>query len=259
VDELAIGGDQPAGEVGDWPAPALRNGACLPKGAPAIPPAGPPSVRASALQRRHISHDIHHELGTITLLAALLSNARDVGPDSRARAELILQELNWLDQLHQAYEDTQRVPADGNWSDPAGTRLDLIASEVAGAIGLSCTTRVELRAEQLTARVEPLAYWRTLRNLLQNAVRAAGPSGTVAVRLTGEPGWAVTEVDDDGPGFTAVPSGPRSLGLAIVQDLVIAAGGSMEVRRSGLGGGCVRLRLPAARAQEGRTATGLVA
>jgi signal transduction histidine kinase len=256
VDELGIGGDQPDHEVRRRPAQAPLSGVCLPRDAP-IPSAAPPSIRAATLRRRQISHDIHHELGTISLLAALLSNARDVGPDSRARAELILRELSWLDQLHQAYEEAQ--PAVGSWSGPDGVRLDLIASEVAAAVGLSCTTRLELRAEELAARVEPLAYWRALRNLVQNAVRAAGPSGTVAVRLTGEPGWTVTDVDDDGPGFGALPPGPRSLGLGIVQDLAIAAGGAIELRQSRLGGGGVRLRLPAVSARTGRETAGMVA
>lgn len=257
VDELRTGGDQPECEDGSGAARTLLDDAWQSIEETLMSPTDPPPVRSGAARRRQISHDIHHQLGAISLLAALLSNARDVGPDSRARAELIVQELRWLDQLHQAYEDAQ--PADGGWSGPDGIRLDLIAGEVAAAAGLSRTTRIELRAEELAARVEPLAYWRALRNLVQNAVRAAGPSGTVAVRLAGEAGWAVTDVEDDGPGFGALPPGPRSLGLGIVQDLAIASGGRLELRRSNLGGGGVRLRLPAVRRRTGRGAAGLVA
>ena len=42
------------------------------------------------LRRRQLSHDIRHELGTIMMLASLLSCAEDVGPESRDRARHIL-------------------------------------------------------------------------------------------------------------------------------------------------------------------------
>jgi len=43
-------------------------------------------------------------------------------------------------------------------------------------------------------------------NLLNNAVQAVGPAGRVTVRSRQERGWAVVEVEDDGPG---IPEGLR--------------------------------------------------
>ncbi|OLE21848.1 MAG: hypothetical protein AUG44_26380 [Actinobacteria bacterium 13_1_20CM_3_71_11] len=82
--------------------------------------------------------------------------------------------------------------------------------------------------------------------MIGNAVRAAGPQGTVDVRVSAETGWAVAQVDDDGPGFGEIPPGFGSLGLGIVQDMVAGWGGELEIRRGVLGGCCVRLRQPVA-------------
>jgi signal transduction histidine kinase len=186
-------------------------------------------------------------MGTISLLATLLSTAPDVGPDSRARAVLILKEIRWLDQLQRAYEESLLAPADAGGRAPREkTRLDLVAAEVVETIRLSHTTLIEFRAEELTVFTDPLAFWRVLRNVVENAVRAAGPSGTVRVRISVEGGGAVTHVEDDGPGFSTAPPRPDSLGLEIVQDLASGWGGGLEIRRSRLGGGSVRLRIPIA-------------
>jgi signal transduction histidine kinase len=195
--------------------------------------------------RRQISHDIYHELSTIMLLASLLGSAPELDPDTRERARQILGETRWLHQLHRAYEDSvsstyRRRPA---VAEPV--RLDLLAGEVVGAMQLSTLTRLGFSAAEAWARVDRLAFWRTLRNLVGNAVRAAGIDGHVEVRITAVEGWVVAEVDDDGPGFGAVPAGRASLGLGIAQELATAWGGELEIARGVLGGCCVRLRLPA--------------
>jgi signal transduction histidine kinase len=194
--------------------------------------------------RRQISHDIHHELSTIMMLASLLSTASDVGPDSRERARQLLGETRWLHQLHHAYEESivsndSALPAS---AEPA--RIDLLAAEVVAAMQLSTLTRIGFDVQEAWAHVDRLEFWRGLRNLVGNAVRAAGADGHVEVRITTDEGWAVAEVDDNGPGFGAVPAGRASLGLGIVQDLASTWGGELQIRRGVLGGCCVRLRLP---------------
>jgi signal transduction histidine kinase len=193
--------------------------------------------------RRQLSHDIHHELSTIMLLASMLSTAPDVGADSRNRARQILGETRWLDQLHRAYDNS--LGADGTTAPMAEpVRLDLLGAEVVGAMQLSTFVQISFTGTPVWARVDRLAFWRALRNLVGNAVRAAGPEGEVETRVEAEDGWAVVHVDDNGPGFGAVPPGTASLGLGIVQDLAAAWGGELEIRRGVLGGCGVTLRLP---------------
>jgi signal transduction histidine kinase len=196
--------------------------------------------------RRQISHDIRHELSTIMLLASMLSSAADIGPESRDRARHILGETRWLDRLHRAYDESLSADEEPGLPVPAPIRLDAFAAEVVETTRLSTFTRINFFAKEAWAHVDQLAFWRALRNLVGNAVRAAGSDGAVEVSVYHLAGWAVAQVDDDGPGFGAIPAGTASLGMGIVQDLAAAWGGELEIRRGVLGGCCVRLRLPAA-------------
>jgi signal transduction histidine kinase len=199
----------------------------------------------SVRTRQQISHDIHHELGTIMLLATLLMDAPELGPDSRRRARLILGETRWLEQLHRAYDSTEARRG----SQPeriAPIRIDEVGVEVVEALRLSTLGTINLSTVPVCARVSRLALWRALRNVLDNAVRAAGPDGTVGVEIWAEDGSVIMQVDDDGPGFGAGDAGRNSLGLHIVQDFVASAGGQFEIRRGFMGGCCLRLQVPEA-------------
>ena len=215
---------------------------------PTVPIELPEQTR---LRRRQISHDIHHELGTIMMLASLLTCANDVGPHSRERGQQILGEARWLDQLHRAYEET--VPDPGNPEAPTlsePVRLDLLAGEVVAAMKPGAVTRINFACTETWTHADRLSCWRALRNVLGNAIRAAGPDGHVDVQIRAEDGWAVAQIDDDGPGFGSIAPGLGSLGLGIVQDLVAVHGGELQIRHRVLGGCCVLLRLHAASPRE---------
>ncbi len=209
---------------------------------------GGPATGDSLLRRlrqRKLSHDIRHELATIMLLASLLESAPDVGPDSRQRARQILGETRWLEQLQRAYDSTVSPYEEQVSSNVELIPLHIFAAEVLRAVRLSTSTATSLTAEEAWVRAERLACWRVLRNMVDNAVRAAGPNGQVDVRVENQAGWVMIRVDDDGPGFGAVPPGSDSLGLDIVQEFAIAAAGHLEIGRSVLGGCRVGLGMPA--------------
>ncbi len=195
-------------------------------------------------RRRQLSHDIHHELGTIMMLASLVSTSDDVGPQSQERARQILGETRWLDQLQRAYEDCAQEPDDTLPTSVEAIALDAVAREVVAAMRLSTATRITVVSQPAFARADRLAFWRAVRNLIDNAVRAAGPTGHVEVSLYAEAGWAVIQVDDDGPGFGAAKPGLGSLGLGIVQDMTAAWGGHLQIRHRARGGASVRMLLP---------------
>jgi signal transduction histidine kinase len=193
----------------------------------------------AALRRRQLGHDIDHQLATIMLLASLIDTADDVGPVSRLRARQIIGEGRWLERLHRAYTEP---PTDH--TEPV--RLDLVAGEVVAAARLATTTAIDLDVEESWVYAERLACWRVLRNLVGNAVRAAGPAGRVRVRVVDDGRWAAAFVDDDGPGFGAALPGRQSLGLGIAHEFAAVWDGDLEIHRGELGGCRARLRLRAA-------------
>jgi signal transduction histidine kinase len=205
---------------------------------------GPQRVgRRDAVHRRQVAHDIRHELSTIMLLASVVQRAADVGPDSRARVAQIIAEARWLEELISAYE--QRPASAGPETGPP-TPLDVVAGEILQPIRMSSRARIRLEATSVGARVDRLALWRVLRNIVGNALAAAGEGGEVVVRVYELDGCAVVDVDDDGPGFDPGRAGGTSLGLTIIADLVQRWGGRLTIGRGSLGGCGVRLSVPAA-------------
>jgi signal transduction histidine kinase len=200
---------------------------------------------ATDWRRQQLSHDIRHELATVMMLASLLVSGHDVGPDGRRRASQLLEEARWLLELQNAYQDSA---ADGDAAVPPSLepiRLDVCARQTVAALELSSPTTIELDTSEVWATADRLAFWRALRNIVGNAVRAAGPAGRVILRVERSDRWAAVQVDDDGPGFGAACSGIASMGLDIVYESVASCGGNLEIRRGALGGCCVRLSLPA--------------
>jgi signal transduction histidine kinase len=189
--------------------------------------------------REQLSHDIRHELGTVMMLASLLADSLDVGSAGRRRADQLVVEARWLAALQDAVDDAATAPV----LEPI--RVDLCAGQTVAVLELSCATAIDLTASAVWAVADKLALWRALRNIVGNAIRAAGPAGRVAVRVEQVGDWAVAQVDDNGPGFGAACSGIASMGLDIVYQSVASCGGQLEIRRGDLGGCCVRLRLPA--------------
>jgi signal transduction histidine kinase len=101
---------------------------------------------------------------------------------------------------------------------------------------------------------------RALDNLLHNALRHAGPAGTVTIRVAATGGRAEVRVRDGGRGVPAAdreaifipgvrgsaPEGEGSgLGLAIAREIAEAHGGTLTLDPAGPGA-CFRLRLPLA-------------
>src|SRR6266536_1603526 len=90
------------------------------------------------------------------------------------------------------------------------------------------------RPVQLLADVVLLR--RAVINLLDNAVRAAGPAGVVVAWVQPSRAGAVIQVDDSGPGLGNAPRGRASLGLGIVRECADAHRGSLVFGTSPLGG-----------------------
>lgn len=199
-----------------------------------------------------ICHDLRHEIATIALLTSNIAADSEAPDRVRRQATQILAETRWLNDLVRAHEDA--VDETSRLMDAEPIAVDRVVAEVVKAISLSTPTTLRLRADAAWARLDRLALWRVLRNLCVNAVHAAGPTGTVEVRVEVVDESVIIDVDDTGPGFDAPsPGGRPTLGLAIAEHLAEEYRGGLEIRTGAFGGCCVRLSLP--RAQVGPAPT----
>ena len=120
---------------------------------------------------------------------------------------------------------------------------------------------VEVTGSAPTVGVDPDRIGQVLDNLLRNAVRAAGPTGHVQVRVARDGAAVIVDVVDDGPGVPAAERerifdrlvrldtarhrhGGAGLGLPIARGLARAHGGEVSCL-SAAAGARFRLRLPA--------------
>jgi signal transduction histidine kinase len=146
-------------------------------------------------------------------------------------------------------------------------RVDLrqICDEVAGRLAEATDLEAAaLRVEGTgSAPGVPAKLRQVLANLLRNAVEAAGPGGTVTVRVVEAPDRVRVEVEDSGPGiaeaaqarlfepfFTTKDRG-TGLGLAVSRAIARAHGGDVTGESLAAGGARFTLRLPRGAAGEG--------
>ena len=176
--------------------------------------------------------------------------------DEAARMGLLVEDLLLLARLDQQRALEHR-PVD---------LLQLAGDAVHDASAVDPARSVQLVADTPDAEPVVLGDEPRLRQVVGNLVGNAlvhTPAGTpVAVRVGTEPGWAVLDVVDAGPGIAPADrprvferfyradasrtraAGGSGLGLSIVAALVSAHGGTVEALETPGGGATVRVRLP---------------
>ncbi|MGO9198236.1 MAG: sensor histidine kinase [Acidimicrobiales bacterium] len=227
-------------------------------------------LRTSETRMRQFLADASHELRTpiaaVSAYAELFSRGADARPEDlgrllggiqseTARMSRLVSDLMLLANLDEGR------PLDRHPVELVALCADAVhAAEAVGAewpLELVATEPVEVSGDEARLR-------QVVDNLLSN-VRAHTPPGTVgSVRVTRGGGDAVIEVSDHGPGLGAEgqrrvferffredtsrarASGGAGLGLAIVQAIVQAHGGSVEAQVTPGGGATFVVRLPAA-------------
>jgi signal transduction histidine kinase len=187
-------------------------------------------------RQQRLRHDLRQSLGAVMSLVAIVEHDLTRAPEVLRRLDQIRTETEWMSTLVASAgpraEDLQVVD------------VGEVASEVwnsAAATG-RCTLQL-VRDAAAFAVVDPVDLSRSLRNLVDNAVRAAGPGGRVVVQVGTEGDEVVVVVRDSGPGFGNVAT-QEGLGLVTVRRFVAGSGGRLEVGRSSLGGAKLVLRLP---------------
>jgi signal transduction histidine kinase len=116
--------------------------------------------------------------------------------------------------------------------------------------------------EPITIRAHPALLGQLLDNLLENACKYSPPGSSIHVNLQTGPGVVVLSVEDRGCGISAADlphvfepfyrsqqaplgQGGVGLGMAVVQRIASAHGGTIDVQSEPAVGSCFTLRLPA--------------
>jgi nitrogen fixation/metabolism regulation signal transduction histidine kinase len=231
--------------------------------------------RISAWQEfaRRLAHEIKNPLTPIQLAAQEMKRSY-TGTDEKYRrsvddaAAIIEEEVATLRRLVGEFSAFAKLPraelarADlRDFARDLGPALQGVAEDVAGP-GAAERVVVELTDDEVPVEIDAMMLKRCIDNLVRNAFQAIeehGPKdGRVTVRVERKGGFAVLEVEDEGPGLTeeqafrvfdpyfTTKSEGTGLGLAIVKKVVLEHHGAIEVDAADSGGALFRIRLPLA-------------
>ncbi|MFC0622535.1 HAMP domain-containing sensor histidine kinase [Kribbella deserti] len=196
--------------------------------------------------------DLAHRLRTpLTALRLDIGGLRDPAESSRLGASL--DDLSA--EVDELIRTARRPVRDGSG---AGSDLAAVARErlhfwsaLAEDTGRPLTGELPERPVPVRAGSDDLAA--AFDVLLDNAFRHTPGSTAVRMVVTVSPFSAAASVEDDGPGFGGSPAteagttrsaGSTGLGLDIARRTAVAAGGRLELGRSGSGGAKAVLVLP---------------
>jgi len=187
-----------------------------------------------------LAHETRNPLNIIRGLAQMISKEEDAMPEIRKRSREILDETDKV---------TAQLNEFINYSRPREVRrtslaLTAVVGEVVRALSYDVEEkkiRVEVKGDVFNIEADEQLLRQALFNLILNAIQAVNGSGAIQIivaRNNAGEGWI--EVRDNGPGvapehraeifkpyFTTQKTG-TGLGLAVVQQIVLAHGWEIE-------------------------------
>lgn len=181
---------------------------------------------------RALCHDLIQPLTAIRLLA-------DVHvASSEERMAAILHEVSWLTEL------VGSVLGDGHAEEEERLDLAEVVQYALSCCGPFLSSAVTLEASgSVPVRASRVALVRALMCLLDNAARAAGPNGNVAVTVRATRAGAAVTIADDGPGLGGLAP-QHSIGLVTVGGVLQQCGGRLRLENGPQGGAVATVELP---------------
>jgi signal transduction histidine kinase len=223
-------------------------------------------IESSVHQLHTITDSLAHDLRSpLTAIRAKLEIS--LSSEGRLReAEPIVSAIDELDRLGEILNrslDVAEAKADALRLDRTAIDLDELVRAMIDLYG-PCLAERGVRVGLSSAG--PVEVWadaallhRVVANLFDNELKHLPASCTVTVSLAAEGGWALLVLEDDGPGFASEisldlfrsgvkgrDSAGHGLGLAFVEAVLGAHGGTVSAVNRPEGGARLSIRLPLA-------------
>jgi len=203
-----------------------------------------------------IIHEVRTPLGIMRSSAQMLKREPGLSGEARELADFIESETERLNRLVSSLLDSARPrPLNKAPIDVHGLIHEAGALLLAQVEKKHIVITERLQATNATLSCDAGQLTQVLLNLILNAVQILQPGGRIILSTREEADWFCIDVADNGPG---IPAGERTqvfeaffckreggvgLGLAIVQQIVVAHGGTIVAGESELGGAVFSVRL----------------
>ena len=200
---------------------------------------------------RRVAHELKNPLTPMRMAATTVTRMDD-GAAQEAGA-VLLEEITRLDEMARTFSQFGKMP-EGPRSEVDMTELLQLLVDQHEDVGPKLTFLPPTDLPLITAHYDALL--RCFRNLLLNAMDAAGEGGTVEIRAWLEESMLKVEIRDSGPGipteqladiwepeFTTKNRG-TGLGLPMVRQTIAAHQGRVEGRNNPQGGAVFLVELP---------------
>jgi nitrogen fixation/metabolism regulation signal transduction histidine kinase len=200
---------------------------------------------------RVMSHEVNN---TVAAANSLLHSSLAYGApnttfdraDFETAIGIVIGRTEQLSTFMRRFADVFRLPPPRLEPTPLASILEAVVTLVASMpVAQGTEWRRDIVDPTVTAGIDRGLFEQALLNVVKNAAEAAGPRGTVIVRLFVENSRPTIEVIDDGPGlteeaqanlftpfFSTKPNG-QGIGLTLVQEVLSAHGCSYSLERVG--------------------------
>ena len=208
-------------------------------------------LRSWSEMARRVAHELKNPLTPMKMAASRVGFLDD--PSAREAGAVLLEEIGRLDEMARTFSQFGRMP-----EGPA-SQVD-VAELMASLCQQHRGEGPEIEFQEPEDLPLVLGHYealvRSFRNLLLNALDAAGREGTIRVRVWHEEGLVLTEIRDSGPGipsedldriwepdFTTKNRG-TGLGLPMVRQTIQLHHGAVAGRNHPGGGAVFHVELP---------------
>lgn len=204
------------------------------------------SERACEQERRRIAHEIHDELGQLLTALRMSISALALQPGAAAQpaiGEQVQRMLGLTDRTLQVVRGIVSTLRPAALDLGLVSALEWLAADFRRHTGIVCRlhapgTPIEVGDERATT------VFRIVQESLTNVARHAG-ADAVDIRLERDAGHYRVEVRDDGGGFDAGMTRPRSFGLIGMRERALMVDGELTIDSAPGRSTTVRLRMPA--------------